>query len=83
MESIRIIPDLEGKGLSDDPYYETEYTGPLIIGGLGDSTAEGKPIVRLAIEVEEGGWLVKQTTLSLFLDAADALKDKYGDPREE
>ena len=81
MESIRIIPDLTATGFQDDEYEVTEYSGPLIIGGMPEGTEAGKPIVMLGLEIDEGGWLVKQTTLSLFLSAADALKAKYGDPR--
>ena len=58
-----------------------EYTGPLIIGGMGEGTVGGNPVVMLALKVGENEFLVKQTTLSLFLGAADALKAKYGDPR--
>lgn len=36
----------------------------------------------LAMEVGEGEFLVKETTLSLFLTAADSLKERYGDPRD-
>lgn len=81
MESIRIIPDLSETGFQDGNYDVTEYHGPLIVGGKAEGTESGKPVVMLGLEIEDGGWLVKQTTLSLFLTAADALKAKYGDPR--
>jgi hypothetical protein len=81
MESIRIIPDLEQQGFADSPYEVTPINGELIIGGLGNATAEGRPSVMLGIKVGEKEYLAKQTTLSLFLSAADALKAKYGDPR--
>jgi hypothetical protein len=81
MESIRIIPDLTVQGFQDEDYEVTEYSGPLIVGGMSEGTESGKPVVMLGLEIEDGGWLVKQTTLSLFLTAADALKAKYGDPR--
>lgn len=82
MESISIIPDLEVQGFQDTDYEVTEYKGPLIIGGMGEATAAGNPVVMIALEIGENEYLVKQTTLSLFLGAADALKTKYGDPRE-
>lgn len=81
MESIRIIPDLEKTGFSDEPYDLTQYTGPLIVGGMAKGTGAGNPVVMLALEVGEQEFLVKETTLSLFLTAADTLKTKYGDPR--
>lgn len=81
MESIRIVPDLTQQGFQDGDYNVTEYHGPLVVGGMPEGTAAGNPVVMLGIETEDGGWLVKQTTLSLFLGAADALRAKYGDPR--
>jgi hypothetical protein len=81
MQSLRIITDLEQQGFSDEPHGVTEYHGPLVLGGLADGTEAGNPVVMIGLEVEEEGWLVAQTTLSLFLSAADALKAKHGDPR--
>lgn len=83
MESVRIIPNLEETPLQEESYTIREYTGPLIVGGLAEGTFDGKPMVALALEIGENEFLVKQSTLSLFLDAADALKAKYGDPREQ
>lgn len=67
--------------LQDTDYDVIEFKGPLIVAGKGESTEEGKPSVILALEVGEDEFLIKETTLSLFLDAADTLKSKYGDPR--
>lgn len=80
MESLRIIPDLEKQGLIDEEYPVIAYKDQLTIGGMGNATETGKPGVMIALKVEEG-FLVAQTTLSLFLNAADILKAKYGDPR--
>jgi len=45
-------------------------------------TKAGNPVVMIAMEDRLDGVLqVAQTTLALFLNAADALKAKYGDPR--
>lgn len=83
MESLRIITDLEQKGFRDDSYAVTQYDGEVIIGGMDNGTELGKPVVMIGLEdPETGGYLVVQTTLALFLSAADALKFKYGDPRE-
>lgn len=81
MESIRVIPDLEKTGFSDEPHEVIEYTGPLIVGGKADGTENNKPSVLVAFEVGDEEWLVKETTLSLFLTAADTLRARYGDPR--
>lgn len=81
MESLRIIPDLEKVGFEDDDYVVTEYTNPLVIGGMPKGTENGLPVVMIGLKMEEG-YLVAQTTLALFLSAADAIKARYGDPRE-
>lgn len=82
MEGMRVIPDLEVQGLRDGPYAVTEYEGELVVGGMAHGTATGKPVVHICLEdPETGGFLVAQTTLALFLTAADILKAKHGDPR--
>lgn len=81
MESIRIILDLEETGFTEEDHTVSEISTPLIIGGMAKGTVEGKPVVMLGIQIDKNEYLVKQTTLSLFLSAADALKAKYGDPR--
>lgn len=80
METLRVIPDLERQGMKEGKYSVVEYQNQLIIGGMADGTAGGKPIVMIGLDMEDH-ILVAQTTLTLFLTAADALKAKYGDPR--
>lgn len=53
------------------------------VGGVPDATERGLPGVVLAFELDEDTAAVMQTTLALFLTAADALRARYGDPREE
>jgi hypothetical protein len=82
MEALRIIPDLERHGIRDEPYNVVEYdNGPIIIGGMSKGTENGKPVVMIAIDTDDGDVMVIQTTLALFLSAADALKAYHGDPR--
>jgi len=80
MEHIQIIPDLEEQGFKDGEYPTIDYKGPITIGGMDNGTASGKPVVLIGIEVGEDVMVV-QTTLALFLTAADMLKARYGDPR--
>lgn len=89
MESLRVIPDLTQKGFVDgDNYLVVGHEGEVIVGGMPEGTESGKPTVMVALELESGedegskGFLVAETTLALFLTAADTLKAKYGDPRE-
>lgn len=81
MESLNIIPDLEVKGFRDGEYKVIEHKGEVSIGGMAQGTAQGKPVVMIGLDMEEDGVVVVQTTLALFLSAADALKARYGDPR--
>lgn len=52
------------------------------VGGLSQGTTGGKPVVWILIDVPGGKPVMAQTTLALFLTAADALKARWGDPRE-
>ena len=84
MESLTIIPGLERQGFRDKPYTVVEYTGPVTIGGMAKGTESGKPVVMIGIfgiDADDNDVLVIQTTLALFLNAADALKARHGDPR--
>lgn len=82
MESLRVIPNLEVHGFRDKEYGVTEHKGELVIGGIARGTIEGNPTVMIGLEQPgRNGFLVAETTLALFLTAADALKAKYGDPR--
>lgn len=80
MESLRIIPDLTQVGFTEGHHTVAPHEGDVAIGGMPDATNRGLPNVMIALELEEG-YLVAETTLVLFLTAADALKALYGDPR--
>lgn len=61
---------------------------PLRIAALPDGArrADGVIVPTVAIGLflpNEGGCVVGQTTLKMFLNAADALKARFGDPRSE
>lgn len=81
MTILRIIPDLEVQGFKDGEYKVVEHVGEVSIGGMSRGTELGRPVVMIGLDLGDDGVLVAQTTLSLFLSAADALKAKYGDPR--
>lgn len=81
MEALHLIPDLEVTGFKDAPYSVVRHDGGLIIGGMQNATEDGNPVVMIGFDEGRGGVRVAQTTLKLFLSAADALKAKYGDPR--
>jgi hypothetical protein len=81
VEKLHIIPDLERQGFRDGEYEVVEHKGSIAIGGMELGTSGGKPVVMIGLDLGESV-LVAQTTLSLFLSAADALKARYGDPRQ-
>ncbi len=80
MEALRVIPDLEVQGFEDGEYGVAPHEGEIVIGGMPRGTTSGNPTVMIGFKVPEG-YLVGETTLALFLTAADALKAKHGDPR--
>ena len=80
MPMLRIIPDLDGA----TPEYagkEAVEVQDFIVGGLPSGMASGKPSVAFLIDLPDGRYVFAQTSLQLFLAAADALKARYGDPR--
>jgi hypothetical protein len=84
---LRVIPDLTQQGLVDgEDYLVAKQEGEVIVGGMPEATASGNPGVMIAFgsfgPKDSEGFLVAETTLTLFLTAADALKARYGDPRE-
>lgn len=54
---------------------------PIGVTGLAGGMESGKPSVALRVDLEDGTAVVAETSLALFLTAADALKARYGDPR--
>lgn len=75
MESLHVILDLTNQDLGDGEY------GEIVIAGKPRETEAGNPSVIIALAQPEGGLLVGETTLALFLTTADALKARHGDPR--
>ncbi len=63
-------PELKEKG-----YIEASLSG---IAGLPHGTVEGRPSVTVRIELPDGQTVLAETTLRLFLRAAEALRARYG-----
>lgn len=80
MVALTII--LEGDGVLRGRKVE-DAEGELIVTALEGGMASGNPSVGIAVERPDGSWLLAQTSLKLFLTAADAFRAKYGDPRQE
>jgi hypothetical protein len=56
-------------------------SAPIKVTGLAGGMQSGKLSVALRIDLPNGGVVVTETSLALFLTAADGLKARYGDPR--
>jgi hypothetical protein len=66
-------PDLKERGFTEGQFKA--------VAALPQGTASGKPSVAVRVELPDGTVVVAETTLALFLTAADAIKARYGDPR--
>lgn len=53
----------------------------LSVAGLEGGMKSGKPSVAIRINLDDGSAVVVETSLALFLSAADAFKARFGDPR--
>jgi hypothetical protein len=51
------------------------------IGGMPKGTKQGNPTVMFAFKTSDDKGVIVETTMALFLSAADALRNVYGDPR--
>lgn len=49
------------------------------VAGIPRGTAHGNAAVALAVQLEDGSWVIAQTTLRLFNSAARALAARYED----
>jgi hypothetical protein len=74
---------IEGEGMLDDVPLDQiiNVEDTVRIGGLANGMSSGKPSVGIGAMLPDGRAVLIQTSLSLFLMAADALKARYGDPR--
>jgi hypothetical protein len=50
------------------------------VAALPRGTVSGKPTVTFRVDLPDGTVVLAETTLSLFLSAADAFKARHGDP---
>jgi hypothetical protein len=79
MPVLSIILDGDGALKEErDRVVEGEFTRVLT---LDSGMASGKPSVGVVVELPDGTVALGQTSLGLFLMAADAFKAKHGDPR--
>lgn len=74
---------LDGEGMVRDVAREklVHVTAPLKVGALAGGMASGAPSIAIAVPLPDGRTVVAETSLALFLSAADAFRARYGDPR--
>lgn len=83
MPAITII--LNGDGAFNDvpPGKIIHTLEPIRVAALANGMTSGKPSIALGVFLPNGGGcVIAETSLVLFLSAADAMKARYGDPRE-
>jgi hypothetical protein len=77
---------LDGDGAFDDVPRDkivNATDNPMRVAALARGMVSGKPSVTIGIFLDDGGVVLGQTSLALFLAAADALRARHGDPRHE
>lgn len=55
---------------------------PIHVATLDSGMVRGKPSIAFGIVLPDGRWVFAETSLALFLVAADAFRAAHGDPRE-
>ena len=85
MPVLHILPYGDGRWTDLDPERTTwlRDAGQLTVAGLSKGLQSGLPSVAIRIDLPDGSVVVAETTLRLFLTAADALKAVHGDPRHD
>ena len=82
MISMRL--DLEGDGAWPELRLMKVNVGTsMAVTAIRDGMQSGKPSVAFKIETGPDEVTFVETSLALFLAAADALKARYGDPRSD
>jgi hypothetical protein len=86
MPALRFELNLEGAWPDLDPTVGVgrirfQTTQDIVVGGLAGGMRSGQPSVMLRLNLPDGSVALGETSLGLFLQAADALRCVYGDPR--
>ena len=79
MEGDGAWPDMSEK-LAEGKVLRSESIEMAVLKG---GMASGKPSVAIRIDLDDDSVVFAETSLALFLSAADAFKAKYGDPRRQ
>lgn len=80
--SINFGDSPSGDGWAKGKKIDHHVTETATIGGLAGGMVGGKPSVGIHFMLPNGEGVLFETSLALFLTAADALRARFGDPRE-
>lgn len=82
MPMLSIILNGDGAFAHVPPEKLGHTTEPITVAALEGGMASGKPSICIGMFLpNDGGCVVGETSLALFLAAADAFKARFGDPR--
>ena len=82
MPRLDIILEGDGAFKDVDPKKLAHTTEPIRIAALEGGMESGKPSLVIGCFLpNNGGCVIAETSLALFLSAADAFKARFGDPR--
>ena len=82
MPALHIILDGDGSFehlREKKQHHVQEFSITALEGGM----QSGNPSVAVVIELDDDSYVMAETSMKLFLAAADALKARYGDPRKD
>ncbi len=85
MQTMRVHLAAEGEAVfADLQRGEIVHVGngaTIRVTGLDAGVISGEPSVAMAFPLPDGRWALIETSLRMFLTAADMLKARFGDPR--
>lgn len=76
-------PDLAEKMATGQVIHLANDAPPIGITALAGGMVSGRTSVMLRLDLPDGRTVLAETSLTLFLTAADALRARYGDEVEE
>lgn len=81
MLALQVIVDGDGCWSDLKSKEIIHVTDGLHVAGLAKGMKGGAPSIAIRVDLPDGRVVIAETSLKLFLTAADMLKARYGDPR--
>ena len=85
MIPLRIVLDADGAfpELEGSQVRKAHAARSIAVAALQGGLKSGGTSIAFVIPLEDGSHVFAETTLKLFLTAADAMKARFGDPRQD